>query len=187
MVTTTTTILDSLVPLVDALAWPLVALTLALIFRKPLGALIPLIERIRFPGGEVRLRERLEETRSQAELSLPPQDPLLIDERIEDVAETYPRGAMIETWLLIERELIDLAENRNVHLSQSQRRSARQVARTLVAADILDDSVAAIVDDLQAIRNSVAHSIAISPSGDDAREYATTAALVSAAIRAKRE
>ena len=187
MITTTTTILDSLVPLVDALAWPLVALILALIFRKPLAALIPLIERIRFPGGEVRLRERLEETRSQAELSLPLQDPPLIDERIQDVAETYPRGAMLESWLLIERELIDIAENRDVRISPSQRRSTRQVTRALVAAGILDDSQAAIVDDLQAIRNSVVHSNAIAPSRDDAREYARTAARVVAAIRGKRK
>ena len=182
-----TTILDSLVPLVDALAWPLVALALALIFRKPLAALIPLIERIKFLGGEVRLRERLEKTSSQAERSLPLQDPPLVDERIQDVAETYPRGAMIESWLLIERELVDLAEDRNVRISPSQRRSPKQVARALVAAGILDDSLAAIVDELQAIRNSVVHSVSISPGGDDAREYAMTAARVVATIRGKRE
>ena len=61
------------------------------------------------------------------------------------------------------------------------------MARALVAAGILDDTLAAIVGDLRAIRNSVAHSINISPSGEDAREYAITAARVVAAIRGKRE
>ena len=182
-----TIIQDSIVPLVDVLAWPLVALALALLFRKPLAALIPFIERIKFPGGEVRLRERLEKTRSQVELSLPLQDPPLIDERIQDVSETYPRGAMIESWLLIERELMDLAENHSVRMSPSQRRTPRRVAQALVAARVLDESLAAIVSDLQAIRNSVVHSINISPSSTDAREYATTAVRVVAAIREKRK
>ena len=61
------------------------------------------------------------------------------------------------------------------------------MVRALVAAGILDDSLAAIVSELQAIRNSVVHSINISPSGHEAREYATMAARVVAAIREKRE
>ena len=182
-----TTILDSLVLFIDVLAWPLVVLALALIFRKSLVALIPLIERIKFPGGEVNLRERLEETRSQAERSLPFQGPPSIDERIQDIAETYPRGAVIESWLLIERELTDLAEGLDVPISPSQRMSPRQVARALVTAGILDDSLGRIVNDLQTIRNSVVHSTGVSPSRDDAREYATTAARVVTAIRGKRE
>ena len=185
--TTITTILDSLVPLVDALAWPLVALALALIFRKPLVALIPLIERIKFPGGEVNLRKRLEETRSQAERTLPFQEPPSIDERIQDIAETYPRGAVIESWLLIERELTDMAESLGAPMSPPRRRSPGQVAQELVAAGLLDDSVLRIVNDLRTIRNSVVHSNRISPSRDDAREYATMAARVVAAIRERRE
>ena len=184
--TTFTTILDSLVPLVDALAWPLVALALALIFRKPLVALIPLIERIKFPGGELNLRKRLEETRFQAERTLPFEKPPSIDERIQDIAETYPRGAVIESWLLVERELNDVAEGLGVPISPSQRRSPRQVAHALVAAGILDDSLERIVNNLQTMRNSVVHSIGVSPSRDDAREYASMAARVVAAIREKR-
>ena len=187
LITTITTILDSLVPLVDVLAWPLVALALALIFRKPFFALIPLIERIKFPGGEVNLRKRLDETRSQAERTLPFQEPPSIDERIQDIAETYPRGAVIESWLLIERELTDMAEGLDVSISPSRRRSPGQVAQALVAAGILDDSVLRIVNDLRTIRNSVVHSNSISPSRDDAREYAITAARVVAAIRERRE
>ncbi|MYB77229.1 MAG: hypothetical protein F4X83_09065 [Chloroflexi bacterium] len=163
------------------------ALALALIFRKPIVGLIPLIERIKFPGGEVNLRRQLEETSSQAERSLPSQDPPSIDERIQDIAESYPRGAMIESWLLIERELIDVAEGLDVPISPSQRRSPRQVAQALAKAGILDESLVKIVSDLQSIRNSVVHSISISPSRDDAREFATTATRVVAAIREKRE
>ena len=56
-----TSILDYAVPLADALAWPLVVLTLALIFRKPLVNMISNIESIKFPWGEAKIGQQIED------------------------------------------------------------------------------------------------------------------------------
>ncbi len=59
-----TALLDSIVGLVDALAWPVVAVIVVFMLRKPLGHLIPLIEKIRFKDMEVYFRQLIEQTTS---------------------------------------------------------------------------------------------------------------------------
>ena len=171
-------LLDSIVRLVDALAWPVVAVIVVFMVRKPLARLLPLIERVRYKDVEVNFRQLIEETTSKADavsslLDVPP-----IDERIQDLARVYPRGAIIESWLLVERAVADLAEARDVSVPASRRRSPRQVVGALEKAGTLDEELAKLVMDIYAIRNGVAHTADFSPSRDDAQEYIRTSARI---------
>ena len=171
-------VLDSIVRLVDALAWPVVAVIVVFMARKPLARLIPLIERVRYKDVEVNFRQLMEETTSKADavsslLDVPP-----IDERIQDLASVYPRGAIIESWLLVERSVADLAEAQDLPVSASRRRSPRQLVSALEKAGILEEVVGKLVMDIYAIRNGVAHTSDFSPSREDAQEYIRTSARI---------
>ena len=171
-------LLDSIVGLVDALAWPVVAVIVVFMVRKPLARLIPLIERVRYKDVEVNFRQLIEETTSKADaisslLDVPP-----IDERIQDLARVYPRGAIIESWILVERAIVELAEAREVSTSASRRRSPRQIVAALEKAGILDKDLARLVMDIYTIRNGVAHTPDFSPSRCDAHEYTRTSARI---------
>ena len=171
-------LLDSIVRLVDALAWPVVAIIVVFMIRKPLARLIPLIERVRYKDVEVNFRQLIEETTSKVDavsslLDVPP-----IDERIQDLAKVYPRGAIIESWLLVEKAVSELADARDISASASRRRSPRQVVGALEKTGILDEDLAKLVMDIYAIRNGVAHTSDFSPSRDDAQEYIRTSARV---------
>ena len=178
-----TALLDSIVGLVDALAWPVVAVVVVFMLRKPLANLIPLVEKIRFRDMEVYFRQLIEETTSQADAVSPSLDPPPIDERIQDLAKVYPRGAIIESWILIERAVVDLAEVRQTSVPPSRRKSTRQVVAALEKAGLLGEDLAKIVIDLNVIRNGVAHTQDLSPSRAEAQEYAKTAARVIALLQ----
>ena len=178
-----TALLDSIVGLVDALAWPVVAVIVVFMLRKPLAHLIPLIEKIRFKDMEVYFRQLIEQTTSQTDAVSPSLDTPPIDERIQDLARVYPRGAIIESWILIERAVIDLAAVRQISIPPSRQKSPRQVVAALEKAGILDEDLAKIVKDLNVIRNGVAHTPDLSPSRGDAQEYIRTAARVIALLQ----
>lgn len=171
-------LIDSIVRLVDALAWPVVAVIVAFMVRKPLASLITLIERVRYKDVEVNFRQLMEEATSKADAVSPLLDVPPIDERIQDLATVYPRGAIIESWLQVERAVADLAEARDLSVSAARQSSPRQLVGALQKAGILDENLAKLVTDLQAIRNGVVHAIDFSPSRNDAQEYTMTSARV---------
>ena len=182
--TTTTEIIDFIVALVDALIWPALILALVLMLRKPLADLIPLVERIRFHGLEVNFfRERLGEVVSRSDRILPSPESSPVDERI--LADFSSTGAIIESWLLVEREMMDLAESHHLSLTAQQRRVPQRMAQALARAGIIDDDLAAVVRDLREVRNIVAHTPGMTPNTNDAEEYAATATRIVSALRQK--
>ena len=167
-----TSILDYAVPLADALAWPLVVLTLALIFRKPLVNMISNIESIKFPWGEAKIGQQIEDVSTIANSITLLVEPPHVDERIPDVADFYPSGVIIESWLLVEKEMTELAESHQLRLTPQQRRLPNQITQALVEADIIDAGVGAAIRGLREIRNKAVHTTGVSLSMKDAQEYA---------------
>ena len=171
----------------NALAWPVLILILVFILRKPILSLIPLIEKIKVKDVvEVNFGKRVEQVASQAADILPKQDSRQIDEWILDLTDSYPKGAMIESWLAIERELTDLAEASQIKKIPSRRSSPRQIARALVEAEVIDASFAEIISEMQSIRNKIVHTSDISPTREIAQHYVTVASRVIAALREER-
>lgn len=181
-----TSILDYAVPLADALAWPLVVLTLALIFRKPLVNMISNIESIKFPWGEAKIGQQIEDVSTIANSITLLVEPPHVDERIPDVADFYPSGVIIESWLLVEKEMTELAESHQLRLTPQQRRLPNQITQALVEADIIDAGVGAAIRGLREIRNKAVHTTGVSLSMKDAQEYATTTTRILFALRERR-
>ena len=181
-----TSILDYAVPLADALAWPLVVLTLALIFRKPLVNMIYNIESIKFPWGEAKIGQQIEDVSTIANSITLLVEPPHVDERIPDVADFYPSGVIIESWLLVEKEMTELAESHQLRLTPQQRRLSNQITQALVEADIIDAGVGAAIRGLREIRNKAVHTTGVSLSMKDAQEYATTTTRILFALRERR-
>ena len=181
-----TSILDYAVPLADALAWPLVVLTLALIFRKPLVNMISNIESIKFPWGEAKIGQQIEDVSTIANSITLLVEPPHVDERIPDVADFYPSGVIIESWLLVEKEMTELAESHQLRLTPQQRRLPNQITQALVEADIIDAGVGAAIRGLREIRNKAVHTTGVSLSMKDAQEYSTTTTRILFALRERR-
>ena len=178
---------DLIVGLGSALAWPLFVFALAWMFRGEIRTLISLIQEINLGAlGVVKFVERqVANTKAKADIKWPSQDSDSTDERILDIADAYPRGAVIESWYGIEKGLIDLARSRQIDITPPMRISPERIVWELLGREVIDEDMVAILNDMQNIRNIIVQELNISPSRDIVLKYATVASQVGTALQKK--
>lgn len=143
-------LVELLVSLLDAAAWPLVAVVALLMLRSPLSKLVPLIEKVRYKDWQVDFRPVFQElTKKTRSLEA-------VDEDLSPrtfYVDTDPRITILASWASVERAIADLAETRHV----SRRASIRKQVELLRKDGVIDDSLAAVLQDMAAVRNLIAH------------------------------
>lgn len=170
------TVLEFIVSILDAVAWPLAVVVLGIIFRNELTGLLRHLAKVKAPGGfEAEFREQLVEiTRRAEQLPLPPKTAL------DDVGTTsptdavrHPHLAVLEAWRTVDDQLrataADLGVDRTAPVSV--------LLKTISDRDRLDPHNVKLVRDMQRVRNAVAHGeVHIEP--ESAAAYASAAAKV---------
>lgn len=95
--------IDQLTPLGDVIAWPCVVLVLAVIFRKPVTALFPSVENIKYKDFEIVFRKRLGELKEVVEDSGNELSTIEDDEtEIHELAKSSPSTLILNSWNNIE-------------------------------------------------------------------------------------
>jgi hypothetical protein len=161
--------------LVKALGWPLAVVALVLLLRQPLVKLIPKLRRVKYGGFEFDFGEKLEEAEEKADAarlppavvvppSIPPatEQPALTsaDARFLPfssalaLAEEAPRGAISESWRLIEGAIQRALRARNI--DPDKMRFQKQV-ELLLRELLMSDEEASLLRDLRALRNVAVH------------------------------
>lgn len=145
-----------------ACAWPLTVVLLVVALKSPLLNLIRDIRRFRYGkfeavfGKEVR---RLEQRADEAELpSVGRMEEELQPERASSLyrlAETSPRAAIIEAWLLVEDALREVAMR--LGLDVPSRAPAIQVLGMLERRRLAPQKLLSISDELRYLRNIAVH------------------------------
>ena len=176
-------ILVFIAALTEYLAWPLCVFASMLIFRKPIVRLLDSLEIIRFKvrDFEVSFDRQMEQVASQAENYPEPED-TPIEEAIEDRAAFHPRGAIIEAWLTVEKEVYDLCSTLDL-IPPRDRHSTTKLLSRLRTSEVVDGELIEIVRGLQMLRNRAAHNIELDPSTETAERYIATTSRVVAALR----
>jgi hypothetical protein len=83
--------------------------------------------------------------------------------------DVSPRAAILESWLLVEDELIKLSRERGV--SPRQRGAVRSLIRALESEKLLSPELARVVRHLNDVRNRAVHELDISVDDRDASEF----------------
>ena len=174
--------LEFITAMTTALAWPVLVLVLVLVLRKPLSELIPLLERLKYKDLELDFTRRVREVASDAEAILAPAVPRPVDEDLEELAAIYPRGAVIESWLRLEKAAAEAARTTGLDLTTRDLRSPSKLVGALERAHIIDKRKAAVLHELRNIRNAAAHASDIALSPSTAREYVETASRLASAL-----
>ena len=107
------------------------------------------------------------------------------EKRIRGTVEVDPRSAIVESWLLVETEMIRLAETKNVSITSLKRQSFVQIALALFEAKIIDSDWVEMLNSIREIRDLVVCIPDMSPSRDDALKYAEFVGWTVNAIRQK--
>ena len=166
--------LEFIASIIDSLAWPLAIVVLIFILRTPLSKLIPFLERLKFKGLELDFTKRVHEVAAEAAAVLPepvPQIAHAVEEELEELAAVYPRGAVLESWIKIERAAADAAKRRGLPLSSVDLKSPKRLIHVLEDAKVLDEKQAAVFDDLRNLRNAAAHASDLTLTASTAAQY----------------
>ena len=156
--------------LAESLGWPLAAVGIALILKKPITRLLDAIRRIRTKHIEFDFDREIEEIQDQAsELDdqfEPEQDrPIL-----SDLADYYPTGAILEAWKAVEQSIRRLAQFTEVYRDRDSS-SVAHLLRALQRSEVLEPVQHSIIQSLQRLRNQVVHVPDPNISPDTAAEY----------------
>ena len=177
-------VLTFLTEMTEALAWPLVALILGLVFRKKLLDLIPAIRKLKAGPLEAEFELAAKQALSNAaevmsHAKLPGAVPSVAavdsgkdgDSRIVARllnARNDPAGMIMEGWANVDGELYRLGHQMSLlvdHLT-----STTKVYESVMASDVLPAETRRLVRELRDLRNKVAH-VQVVPTPDSAQDY----------------
>jgi hypothetical protein len=169
--------------LLRSLAWPIAVVVIALVFRRPLSGLLPLLQHLKykdleldFGRGVQEVQEDLEQTLTQEEIVTPDQP---VAERLADVS---PRAAVMEAWREVEASATDTVRalsGGEVHMKWLTLKKLRQ----LEESKLLDTKTVALLSDFRGLRNQAAHAPDFALSKESAMEYVRTASMLASHLR----
>jgi hypothetical protein len=195
------TLLQFFASIVHSIAWPLSAVFLGLVFRKPLARLIPALRRARYKDLEFNFGEALRSLEQQAvELEVAPStasratkpvepthaaDEIKVQlDQAETLAQDYPEPAVLVAWDVVEAELYRTAARKSLVTPNDSRINATKLVHSLREHDVISASTADFLTRLRNLRNVAEHPGGIQISTDEAREYTYIARDVAYKLRA---
>ncbi|MDU0742736.1 hypothetical protein ACM74J_14690 [Pseudomonas aeruginosa] len=147
-----------LAAVISSVAWPAAVVVILTMLRKPIGDLLPLIEKFKYKDIEVNLRKQLEAARDQVESVVADEPVADIPEpptSFQNLAKADPRAAVLSAWLPVESELFNFASA--VGYETSRKEPIHRVIRNLEQMGLLDRTVAGSLDKLRIVRNDAVH------------------------------
>lgn len=163
--------MDNLIKLLDVLVWPGVVLIVAFMLKKPIKALLPFVENIKYKDFEVKFRKELDQVREEAkEAGIEIQTEIGDKTEIYKLIEVSPTSAILESWKELEisaRKKVEKLAPRDAKFRNLLQRPIAYLEHT----GALIPSTARTVRDLQSLRNQAAHSTELKLTKEDAIEY----------------
>jgi hypothetical protein len=169
--------------IIGSAAWPVAVIVIVFLLRVPLSALLGGLRAVRYKEWKLDFGQEVDEVEALAEEAhLPPADVDGEEEVVIDpLAVASPRGAVIEAWVVVERELRALGER---HAVDVKRRPPNGILRELRRQEVLPERGAEIVRGLYRIRTSAVHSDSFSPPPDDVARFVEVSERAAELLRA---
>jgi hypothetical protein len=161
-------VLTFVAAIVKALAWPVAAIVIAVLFRKQLRALLERIRKGKIGPAEFEfeqeVKELVEQTPAPLQLPTPTAAPTV------SLATNNPRAAILEAWLRVESSAHRLSYYSG-STPPSTSRNTTNILRSLGKTGLLSSDDIALFNDLRGLRNQAVHDVDFRPSPDSAIQY----------------
>lgn len=151
--------------LIKAIAWPVTAIMLAVLFRLELRALLGRLKKGKVGPAEFEFKEEVEELAKDIAAVSPQPKPVSLKAETVSLAALNPRAAMLRAWIEIEVALTKLAEKHNL-LTPQTRRNPTNLVRTLARAELIPKAYGPGFIALYRLRNQAAHEMDFNPPED---------------------
>jgi hypothetical protein len=207
--TFTSKMVEELVKLLQALAWPSVAVWAIYAFRTEIVSLVPYIRKVKAGGIEAEFAERTKVLREEVkeieqveppvvlptdQPALPPHadqneiagQPLPYDEVYHSfgfqVVSDRPAVGILSAWSDVETGLLLATRDRLQQPSSGFPSNGPWLDQAL-ASGVIRSDLATIIRQLRSLRNEVAHATGFEPSREAVKDYRVTAAYVLKALK----
>ena len=174
--------LEFVAALVEDLVWPLTVVLAIFIFRGPISNLLPFIQRLRYKDFVVEFNQKLDEVETQVATITGGDAEGRVEDDMLELAQAYPRGAVIDSWLAVERAIREVAASRGMFIDLASRRSTLAIERELARAGVLKPAMVSFLRDLRYTRNGVVHRLDVPLTPEMAQQYASAASRVVVAL-----
>lgn len=169
--------------LIDSVAWPILIIILAFIFRSPLSELIKVLKSLKYRDLELEFDSEVKKLRSEIAKTLP--DKERIDEETKDekskllqLSNISPQAAILDSWSQVEKEAFLAVQRLKPELAGKEINNWVVVIHTLLSAGRLDGDKFRQFNKLGFLRNKIAHNIDIPISHEGAKEYIESALIL---------
>ena len=167
------------------LAWPLTALVIVLVLKRPLRDLIPAIKKLRYKHLEIEFNESVRRlsSRFQRVVAVVPKPPEQqhVRGRLRQLADISPRAAILESWLHLEAAATEAIEKLKLTSSDKTTLPPMRIGK-LLSGSVLNADEAAIFNELRSLRNAAVHIRETHLSPAQVEEYIEVALGLAALI-----
>ncbi len=172
--------MENLIKLIDVVVWPSVVLFVVFIFmlKKPLKALLPFVENVKYKDFEVKFRKELDQAKEEVkEAGIEIPTGILEKTDSYKLIKVSPTSAILESW----KEL-EVSARKKVEELAPYDTKFRDFLQSPIAyleyTGALVPSTARTIRDLQSLRNQAAHSTELKLTKEDAIEYISLSKVI---------
>jgi len=176
--------LTFIVKVIDALAWPVIVLIAAFLFRRPVIELIPALQRLRIKNIEMEFNRDLNKLEQHVLFPIPVREQLPKPEkdtleRLQRIAATAPIAALFGAWREVEAAAADAGSRHGITATGG----LWELFEGLRNQKVLDSTQVETLEALRKLRNKVAHAREGEVTEDQALRYVEIAMILAETLR----
>jgi hypothetical protein len=183
--------LEFISSIVKSLAWPATIITIAVLLKPEIVALLRRLRRAKVSSSEFDFVEGIqavekaaEEAAGEANLTAADRGERS-DDRLVALADELPRGAIVAGWLSVEQEMRQFAKS--VGAAVPAHATGTRLIAALRRTEEVTPAIIELLDRLRVIRNTATHDVDFEPTRDQALDYLDAARLTTSALKSARE
>lgn len=174
--------------IIKALAWPVSAIIIVLLLRKPLVELVPLMKKLKYK--ELELEFSQEVLALKTEVKLTPDEPIKSEREIlkthSKAMEMLPlstRSAIMEAWIEVETAAVEVASSFWTQSPSETMHNFPRLGEYLHQCKVIDDKQLSVFQRLRQLRNKAAHAEELNLNEEDTKSFIVMAFNLAEHIR----
>ncbi|MBL4941904.1 MAG: hypothetical protein JKY81_09600 [Colwellia sp.] len=162
--------------IVKALAWPVSAIVLVFLLRKPIIELVPLMKKLKYKELELEFSQEVKALKLEVTESSGVGSPTVTvspstNSKALDLLSFSTRAAIMEAWIEVETAATEVASSFWGQSPNETMKKFSKLGEYLHQCNVIDDKQLITFQRLRQLRNKVAHVRAIDLNEEDAKSF----------------
>jgi hypothetical protein len=182
-----TGILPFVSQIVSSLAWPAIVLTCALLLRRHLAALLPLVRSVKYSDVEIRFGKEVSDLAKSAETSSLPENASIQKQNqwvdIEKLVDARPRTAIRMAFRRLEEGILNVARTKHIEIADGAMGMPMVVGAILLNKGVISSEQYDLLSRLRTLLNEAEIAPPDSIKSESAAEFVSLALRLADSIK----